>query len=193
MSWAIAVLAGVGTWSFLEYVIHRWMGHERALAKRWFNFFGGEHTRHHSEGDYFAPPWKKALSAVVLVPLITAAASGLVGTPLAMAYALGFVGFYLTYEWLHLRLHTHEALTPYGRWARKHHFAHHFHDPSRNHGVTSPIWDWAFGTLDTVDVVRVPEKLQMRWLCDPATGDVWPRHQADWALRKAKKRKRAAA
>ncbi len=192
MSLVVAGVLGVGTWSLLEYVIHRWMGHERAFMKRWYNFFGGEHTRHHSEGDYFAPPWKKALAALALVPVVTGLVGLVVGTTLAAAYAVGFVGFYLTYEWLHLRLHTHEALTPYGRWARKHHFAHHFHNPSHNHGVTSPIWDWVFGTLDRVQVVRVPERLQMRWLCDPATGEVWERHRAEWELRRAKRKREAA-
>ncbi len=54
----LAALAGALTWSFMEYCIHRWLGHDRRFIK---NPFGSEHTAHHSQGDYFAPTWKKAL------------------------------------------------------------------------------------------------------------------------------------
>jgi len=186
----VAALAGVCTWSFLEYFIHRFAGHDRRLLKFKANFFGKEHTRHHSEGNYFASPQIKLLGAMVVVPIITCLVSLVAGIAIAAPYAVGFVGFYLYYEWLHMRLHTHSAKTRYGRWARKNHFFHHFHNPESNHGVTSSIWDQVFGTHVVVDVVRVPEKLQMDWLSDPETGDVWPEFAArGWQLRKLKKKK----
>lgn len=193
MTILLAALAGVATWSFLEYVVHRWAGHSRPVLKMRFNVFGKEHTRHHSEGNYFAPAWKKAAAAVVVVPLLSFAFSGIAGLGPALGYCTGLVGFYLYYEWLHLRLHTHEAATPYGRWARRNHFFHHFHDPSLCHGVTSPIWDHVFGTHATADVIRVPEKLAMVWLCDPETGELHERHQGEWELRRSKKKKLAKA
>ena len=48
----LAIAAGVATWSFLEYTIHRWLGHDKRLLR---NPFGIEHTAHHSRGNYFAP------------------------------------------------------------------------------------------------------------------------------------------
>jgi len=71
----------------------------------------------------------------------------------------------------------------YGRWARRHHFYHHFHDPKVNHGVTSPIWDIVFGTYHKPDVIRVPEKLKMVWLCDE-TGEVKEPFRAQYELRR---------
>lgn len=183
MTTVLAVLLGIATWSFLEYVIHRWAGHDRRLVKK--TPFGHEHTRHHSEGNYFAPTWKKAAMAAVVVPLIAGPVSAVVGLQLGLAYSLGFVGFYLTYEWLHRQLHVSPGVGPYARWARKHHFFHHFHKPSMNHGVTSPIWDWVFGTLEWPEQIRVPERLAMEWLC--ADGDVRPEHREDYALRRSKK------
>ena len=50
----LAIVLGALTWTLLEYCAHRWLGH---VHRR--NAFGAEHTRHHSQGDYFAPPWKK--------------------------------------------------------------------------------------------------------------------------------------
>ena len=188
MSLIVAALLGVSTWSFLEYVIHRWAGHDRRVTRSQLNPFGMEHTRHHSEGDYFAPSWKKAGAAVVITGLAIGPAVLVAGTTGGMAYVAGFVSFYLYYEWLHRRLHTHPASNFYGDWARRHHFWHHFHNPTANHGVTSPIWDVVFGTRAVAEQVRVPERLAMQWLVDPSTQDVWAAHQHSWELRKLKKR-----
>ena len=56
-------LLGALTWSFLEYCIHRWLGHDRRFRK---NVFAREHIRHHIEGNYFAPTWKKLVLTAAL-------------------------------------------------------------------------------------------------------------------------------
>jgi sterol desaturase/sphingolipid hydroxylase (fatty acid hydroxylase superfamily) len=182
---ALAAVLGVLTWSFLEYVIHRWLGHDRRLVKR--TPFGIEHTAHHSQGGYFAPTWKKALAAIAALGLMAPLAIAVAGTTLGLTYAIAFASFYVVYELVHRLLHVWRGVGPYARWARRHHFFHHFHDPSLNHGVTSPLWDIVFGTRANVDVVQVPEKLAMTWLVDPTTGDVHPSLAQDYALRRAKR------
>ncbi len=183
----LAIFAGVMTWSFLEYWVHRGLGHERTK-----NVFGREHTAHHSRGDYFAPWWKKGGAAVLVVAAVAPPAVLLAGWVLGMAYTGGLVGFYLCYELLHRLEHVWRGVGPYARWARRHHFMHHFHDPRINHGVTSPLWDFVFGTYKRPGLILVPEKLKMRWLCDPQTGDVWEDLQGSYALRRIKKKKRVA-
>lgn len=169
---ALAALAGVLSWSFLEYVIHRWLGHR---FKK--NPFGAEHVRHHIEGNYFAPTWKKAIVTVLATAVVGAPAVSLLGPARGAAYVAGFVGFYLCYEVLHRLEHVHGGFGPYGRWARRHHFTHHFVDARFNHGVTSPLWDFVFGTYKKPGRITVPAKLQMQWLVDPSTREV----RADWA------------
>jgi len=169
----IAVLLGVLTWTLLEYLIHRWMGHDRRFRK---SPFGVEHVRHHIEGNYFAPTWKKLIVAAGF-----AGVTLLLGAP--VAYVLGLVTCYGAYEWLHRREHTHAGIGPYGRWARRHHFHHHFVDGRTNHGVTSPIWDLVFGTYEQPTTIRVPAKLCMVWLRDPATGDIRREHATTYQLR----------
>lgn len=180
-----AFTLGVMSWSFLEYCIHRWLGHDARLRP---NIFGTEHIRHHSQGDYFAPTWKKALAAlaaagVVLPPAVLAA-----GFKLGVAYTAGFVGFYLVYEALHRLEHVWEGAGPYARWARRHHFWHHFGDPSVNHGVTSPLWDHVFGTYQVPGLIVVPEKLRMRWLEDPSTGELHANLVGTYEIRRSKRR-----
>ncbi len=177
---SIAFLLGVLTWSFAEYCIHRWLGHDARLRP---NAFESEHTRHHAAGDYFAPAWKKLLAAAlamaVLAPLVSLAA----GRPMGFAYTAGLVPFYLVYEVVHRRAHTHAGLGAYGRWLRRHHFAHHFVDPRTNHGVTSPLWDVVFGTYRSVDVITVPHRLAMPWLVDTESGDVREEFAQHYRLR----------
>jgi hypothetical protein len=82
------------------------------------------------------------------------------------------MAFYALYEILHRGEHTRAGIGPYGRWARRHHFHHHFVDGRSNHGVTSPVWDFVFGTYQRVGTIPVPRRLCMAWLRDPQTGDV---------------------
>jgi sterol desaturase/sphingolipid hydroxylase (fatty acid hydroxylase superfamily) len=177
----VPLLLGVLTWTFLEYVIHRWMGHDRRFQK---TPFGREHVRHHIEGNYFAPTWKKLLLAAALTATLSVVATLLVGATAGVAYVVGLMTFYGVYEVSHRREHTHPGFGPYGRWARRHHFHHHFVDGRTNHGVTSPLWDLVFGTYRRVEIIKVPPQLCMAWLRDPATGDIRPEYADTFVLRK---------
>ena len=180
---ALALAIGALGWTLAEYCIHRWLGHR--FTK---NMFGKEHTAHHSRGDYFAPWCKKASAAVVATAVLIGPAILVAGPQVGSAFVVGFVVMYLAYEVLHRLEHVHQGFGWYGRWARRHHFYHHFHDPKMNHGVTSPIWDLAFGTYVKPEVIAVPEKLQMRWLCDSETGDVHPALRGSYELRRLRAR-----
>ena len=162
----VAAALGVLSWTLLEYLIHRFMGHDRRFRK---TPFGVEHIRHHAEGDYFAPTWKKLIAASLAAGVLAAPAIAIAGPWVGGAYVAGLIAFYGVYEWLHRREHTHPGVGAYGRWARRHHFHHHFADSRANHGVTSPIWDLAFGTYQKPSIIRVPPKLCMAWLLDPDT------------------------
>jgi hypothetical protein len=178
----LAGATGIMLWTLLEYVLHRFLGHDRRTMP---NFFSVEHTRHHSEGGYFAPTWKKALVAVVMSAVVTALVGAVLDVSVAVPFAVGFVGMYVAYEVIHRRLHTHRGFGGVGRALRRHHFFHHFGNPRLNHGVTSPLWDIVFGTFEAPGVITVPEKLAMEWLVDPATGDVHTELATDWRLRRA--------
>lgn len=163
MTYAAAALLGVMTWTLLEYALHRFFGHDKRTMP---NPFGTEHTQHHSQGNYFAPSWKKAPLALLAFGFAYAAVAPLCGTPLALTYAASLITMYVAYEVVHRRAHTHEGIGAYGRYLRRHHFHHHFANPRANHGVTSPLWDYVFRTHEVPSRIRVPEKLRMQWLID---------------------------
>lgn len=177
----VATLGGAATWTLLEYVIHRWGGHDRRFRR---TPFGIEHVRHHSEGNYFAPTWKKVVAAAIVGAVIIGIASLVADIEVAAAFTGGLLVCYAAYEWLHRREHTHAGIGAYGRFVRRHHFHHHFVDTRTNHGVTTPVWDLVFGTYATPATIVVPRKLAMEWLVDPVTGDVHRAYASTYQLGK---------
>lgn len=155
-------------WSLSEYLIHRFDGH----GMRGRTPFSKEHLAHHRDPRTFAASWKKVLVALAATAVLYPLVASLAGAAFASGFTAGFVVMYVTYEVIHRRIHTHAPIGAYGRWARRHHLLHHHQDPSMNHGVTSPIWDWVFGTHLAMDVVEVPRRRAPDWLVDrPDAGE----------------------
>ncbi|MDF1562131.1 MAG: sterol desaturase family protein [Deltaproteobacteria bacterium] len=163
-------LVGMALWSLLEYLIHRFLGHR----KRATNPFAKEHRAHHAKIDYFAPMARKVLLAIPVLLLVAGAGALAIGLRLASVVTAGLATGWLLYERLHLRLHQKGPTGAYTHWAIRHHFDHHFMNPSTNHGVSSPVWDVVFGTYQAPRRVKVPKRAaqQMPWL--PAVVDVEP-------------------
>jgi len=179
---ALALMLGALTWTLAEYALHRWVGHDPKSKTE----FAEEHRAHHAIRGYFAPTARKAMLAAPVVLAGLALGWLALGGPGA-AYAAGFAATYVAYEVFHRRLHTHPPRGPVGRYLRRHHFAHHFNGPQTNHGVTSPAWDFVFGTRRDPGVIRVPEKHAMVWLVDES-GDARPEFAADYAVHRPKRR-----
>jgi hypothetical protein len=174
---AVAFSAGACGWTLLEYVLHRFVFHGASATR----IGAREHRRHHAQVDYFAPWWQKALAAVAVMAIVLPLTLVALGSATGLALTFGIIAMYLLYEVLHRRAHTHPPRGRYGRWRRRNHFAHHFVDPRRAQGVTTPVWDFVFGTRLPVARVPVPRRLAMPWLVDP-NGEIWPRYADDYAL-----------
>lgn len=176
----LALLGGALTWTLLEYLIHRFLGHDSRFRG---NPFGVEHLRHHAEEGFFGPALKKAAVAVPVAALAWGLGGLIAGVTLGLAYMVGLMGTYLGYEVLHRLEHRHAGIGPYGRWARKHHFYHHFGNPNKNHGVTSPLWDLVFRTYERPGQIVVPRSLVVPWMLDPETSDIRGDLAQDYRLR----------
>ena len=129
--------SGLLIFSLVEYGFHRWLFHgpEHAMERG--------HRRHHDSPQgmdslpFFLPP----LALVIL--------AGAFDEFLPVSYALlltsGIAGGYFAYgqchEWIHRTRFKHPLMR---QWAARHHV--HHHHPDRNFGVTSPLWDYVFGT-----------------------------------------------
>jgi sterol desaturase/sphingolipid hydroxylase (fatty acid hydroxylase superfamily) len=180
---AALVLAGMFAWTLGEYVIHRWM-HEmlgKGMPSR-------EHLVHHAVGgDNEGRPVLSWLGIAVVGAVLFVAGAGQLGAWLfdarwaGVALYAGWLVGYGVYERIHNRSHSHAPTGRYTAWVRRHHFHHHHGHPMANHGVTVPLWDRVFGTLEQAEVIRVPRRHAMRWLVDEA-GEVKAEYQAHYVL-----------
>ena len=176
MNHVIAAALGALAWTFTEYWLHRGLGHRRGAR----NPFSVEHLKHHATVTWFAPSWKKALAAGAALAVTGPLLGWWLGA-VGLTASVGFAAMYVAYETIHRRLHTHAGRGWYGRWARRHHFHHHFSRPRLNHGVTSPLWDLAFGTLEVPRQVQVPRRNALPWMLDDA-GQLRPELRLEYVL-----------
>lgn len=142
----VLFLAGGALWSLLEYGLHRFLFHYRPRSVAGRRLFWIMHGVHHDWPDdalrLVFPPVISLPLAVLFWWLFTASAGESRRYPL-MA---GFVSGYLAYDMLHYWVHHGRPKSRVGRQLRRHHLAHHFGDDRRGFGVSSPLWDWMFGS-----------------------------------------------
>jgi dihydroceramide fatty acyl 2-hydroxylase len=138
---------GLFFWSFFEYIAHRFVFHYHPTSKwgkRLHFMLHGVHHDYPNDSMRLVMPvgFSLPLAAVFywLIVLIPGYAAG-------VPFFAGFVFGYLSYDMLHYA--THHAKFIKAKWfqkLKKHHMDHHFKAPDEGFGVSSPIWDFVFGT-----------------------------------------------
>lgn len=128
-----------------EYLIHRFAFHSGEPGKKntWQYKIHGIH--HSSPGDKqrLALPLPAAFVAAAIIFLMFFL---LIGTK-AFLFFPGFLGGYAFYLLVHYTIHTRKPPRTLLKFLWVHHYVHHYIDIHKAYGVTSPIWDWVFGTL----------------------------------------------
>jgi sterol desaturase/sphingolipid hydroxylase (fatty acid hydroxylase superfamily) len=135
MGGLVAFILGLFCWTFVEYAVHGWMSHT------YDTFVRSLHAVHHRDPHavFAVGVWPPvAVSWLAAVYVWRWSDGVLFFTGMACGFAL--------YELLHYRLHFARSLTGLERRLRQRHLAHHFVNSSVCLGVTSPLWDWVFGT-----------------------------------------------
>jgi len=156
-------IVGIVSWTFLEYIIHRFLGHR----KKGRNIIKIEHGQHHAKANYFAPMLKKISLAIIVLFVLTIAIGGILqNIQYGFVYSVGLVTMYIIYEIAHRRFHLKEPIIKYGLKMRKSHFYHHFTNPKKNHGVTTAFWDRVFGTFEKAEKIYMPQKFVLPWVID---------------------------
>jgi sterol desaturase/sphingolipid hydroxylase (fatty acid hydroxylase superfamily) len=131
------VMAGLLAFSFIEYVFHRWIFHgPESMYRRGHD---AHHLNPHGyDGLPFFLPSAILLGLTLLFYLFMPASHACL---LGGAIAFGYVAYGLS----HFAIHATRFRLPWMRnWAASHHV--HHHNPDRNFGVTTPLWDYVLGT-----------------------------------------------
>jgi len=141
------VLLGVLIWTFTEYTLHRWVFHytgPRPWQRRMFFVLHGVHHDFPQDSDRLVMPLGASipLGAAFYFLFRLALGPALVG-PLFVGFGLG----YLAYDGTHFAVHHFRMGGRWGRWMKRYHMIHHHTGVDARYGVSSPLWDWVFGTL----------------------------------------------
>lgn len=140
-------LGGLFFWTFAEYFLHRYLFHwitEHPFVQRFhYSVHGYHHEFPRDDTRVFMPP----IPGLVLSTLFLGIFYLIMGT-YAFLFAAGFINGYLIYSTVHYS--THKFKPPKSKWLKtlwRHHNLHHYRFPDKAFGVSSPIWDYVFGTM----------------------------------------------
>jgi len=140
-------VAGVITWTFTEYILHRYVFHyePRSVFGKRLHFL--LHGIHH---DYPNDSLRLVMPPVVSLPLATIfyfLFLLIIGGNFQPPFFAGFIVGYLCYDMVHYATHHAPFKGKVGLWVKHHHIRHHYQTDDYNYGVSSPLWDFVFGTF----------------------------------------------
>lgn len=147
-AWAPALVAlGALSWTLVEYAMHRWLFHfpsRRDPGKvTTFIVHGHHHVSPREPSRLAATPVQIGSLALLMLGVFQLTLGA--GWRMAM---VGFLAAYLAYEAVHHIAHHGRPRSRLLRAIRRHHLSHHYeHEGRAAWGISSPLWDWVFGTV----------------------------------------------
>lgn len=145
------VLAGVLLWTLAEYLLHRYVFHwynDTPFGRRLHFLLHGVHHEYPNDSDRLVMPLLTSVPLAVLFYSFFYFALG--GVRLAEPAFAGFALGYLMYDGTHYALHHFKQTTRLGKFIKRHHMLHHHADHDGGFGVSTPLWDYVFGTMPQV-------------------------------------------
>src|SRR5215213_4090142 len=141
-------VGGLLTWGLYEYVTHRWVLHREPKAEG-FNLPGNlTHLRHHADPNSLQRLNVQLSESVPVCVVYFLLAWALAGSWQAATHLYtGLIAGYFFYEYLDYQAHHGTSRGRLTRYFRKYHLQHHHHDATVRFGVTSPLFDYLFGTF----------------------------------------------
>jgi len=142
---------GLVLWTLAEYLLHRFVFHFRPRTpwqeRLTFLFHGVHHAQPQLKTRLVMPPAVSIPLALIFYGLFWLVVGELLAAPQWVApLAAGFTCGYLIYDLTHYATHHFPMKWGYLKFLRRYHMLHHFKTPEARYGVTSPLWDWVFGT-----------------------------------------------
>ena len=142
------MVAGMAAWTLAEYVMHRFIfhieGNNPITQRLHFLIHGLHHDDPVDPTRLVMPPAASIIFAVFFYYFFMF----LLGEIWNQPFFAGFLVGYLCYDYIHYAVHHFQPRTPVGRILKQFHMQHHYVDPESHWGVSSPIWDYVFGTLE---------------------------------------------
>jgi sterol desaturase/sphingolipid hydroxylase (fatty acid hydroxylase superfamily) len=93
------------------------------------------------------PPVVSIPMALVMYAIMYVLFAILLGLPHWVGPVMaGFSVGYLFYDLTHYATHHFAMRSGMWKWLKRYHMQHHYKTPNQRYGVSSPLWDYVFGT-----------------------------------------------
>lgn len=147
----VSFLMGLFLWSLAEYLLHRFVFHYKPKTpqqeKIFYLFHGIHHEQPQCKTRLVMPPVVSIPMALVFYGFFYLTFSVLLNAPfLTAAVFSAFILGYLMYDITHYATHHWPMRSGILKALKRHHMRHHYKTPNQRFGVSSPIWDYVFGT-----------------------------------------------
>jgi 4-hydroxysphinganine ceramide fatty acyl 2-hydroxylase len=142
---AALFLLGMLMWTLFEYMIHRKVFHyepKSRLGKKLHFIVHGVHHDYPNDARRLVMPPSISIPVAVLLYLLFTVAFGRFAPALSAGFAFGYV----CYDSIHYATHHFPMKRGIFLWLKQYHLRHHFKDDHAGYGVSSPLWDYVFGT-----------------------------------------------
>ncbi len=144
----LSFMSGIFLWTLVEYSLHRLVFHwepQHGLGKYFvFLFHGLHHDDPQDPTRLVMPP----VPAILIVTLLWLLFSVLFPYQYLDALMGAFLIGYLCYDYIHYATHHFTMTSKIGKYLKKYHLQHHYSGESSKYGVSSPFWDYVFGTVN---------------------------------------------
>jgi sterol desaturase/sphingolipid hydroxylase (fatty acid hydroxylase superfamily) len=141
-----SLTAGFLIWTLFEYLFHRFIFHfqpkNSSLKKALYLLHEVHHEYPNDRLRLVLPPVESILFAILAYFII----HSLLPLRVFYPFVMGFTAGYLTYDMVHYSVHHRAMKGELASFFKQHHLRHHFQEEDRGFGVSSPLWDYIFGT-----------------------------------------------
>lgn len=137
---------GMVFWTLAEYTLHRFVFHYQPTSGWGKRLHFLMHGIHH---DYPNDSTRLVMPPAVSIPLalLFYGLFIVVFGPIWMKpFIAGFLFGYICYDEIHYATHHAPMKGKIALWVKHHHVRHHYKDPDRGYGVSTPLWDYVFRT-----------------------------------------------
>ncbi len=143
---ASLILSGFLVFTFVEYMMHRFLYHmvpdSKWKDKIQYSLHGVHHDYPKDKDRLALPPFITALYAAILYLFFD-----LIMGDLTYYFLPGFLCGYTMYLGVHFIVHAFQPPKNFLKALWVNHAIHHYKDPDVAFGVSTPLWDYVFGTV----------------------------------------------
>lgn len=140
------IMVGLFVWTITEYTLHRFVFHfqpKSELGQKLHFIFHGVHHDYPNDSKRLVMPPSISIPLAILFYFIFRL---ILGVPFVSPFFIGFLVGYLFYDLTHYAIHHFNMHSKFWLTIKNHHMKHHYQDPTKGFGVSTPLWDIIIGT-----------------------------------------------